>query len=128
MGYITLFGTSHNFLLRRRFSRAWERERDREIEMAETARRQGGGRPLPPPPRGVNQQPPRPKTEPVDREKVCYIRFTSSYPWRILKLFSRVWSLFKLIELTDSTISNCRHVPCFFVCSPRYVFSPSLFL
>ena len=57
--------------------------------MAETARRQGGGRPLPPPPRGVNQQPPRPKTEPVDREKVC-IRFTSSYQWRILKLFSRV--------------------------------------
>ncbi|XP_013748136.1 histone deacetylase complex subunit SAP18-like isoform X1 [Brassica napus] len=40
--------------------------------MAETARRQGGGRPLPPPPaRGVNQQPPRPKTEPVDREKTC---------------------------------------------------------
>ncbi|EOA28066.1 hypothetical protein CARUB_v10024248mg [Capsella rubella] len=38
--------------------------------MAETARRQGGGRPLPPPPRGVNQ-PPRPKPEPVDREKTC---------------------------------------------------------
>ncbi|KAF8052013.1 hypothetical protein N665_1631s0012 [Sinapis alba] len=39
--------------------------------MAETARRQGGGRPLPPPPpRGVNQ-PPRLKAEPVDREKTC---------------------------------------------------------
>lgn len=41
--------------------------------MAEAARRQGGGRPLPPPPRGVHQ-PPRLKAEPVDREKVC-IRF-----------------------------------------------------
>ncbi|CAH8266072.1 unnamed protein product [Arabidopsis lyrata] len=38
--------------------------------MAEAARRQGGGRPLPPPPRGANQ-PNRPKPEPVDREKTC---------------------------------------------------------
>ncbi|XP_010523707.1 PREDICTED: histone deacetylase complex subunit SAP18 [Tarenaya hassleriana] len=39
--------------------------------MAEAARRQGGGKPLPPPPpRGVNQ-PPRPRIDPVDREKTC---------------------------------------------------------
>ncbi|CAN8318693.1 unnamed protein product [Cochlearia groenlandica] len=38
--------------------------------MAEAARRHGGGRPLPPPPRS-NNQPLRPKTETVDREKTC---------------------------------------------------------
>jgi len=55
--------------------------------MAEAARRQGGGRPLPPPPRGVNQQPPRPKPEPVDREKVCvrfhYSRIVESSSFRV---------------------------------------------
>lgn len=50
--------------------------------MAEAAtRRQGGWRQqLPPPPRGVNQSS-LPKTEPVDREKVCdsiHIRILSA--------------------------------------------------
>ncbi|KAL0720639.1 hypothetical protein Bca4012_035238 [Brassica carinata] len=72
--------------------------------MAETARRQGGGRPLPPPPRGVNQ-PPRPKSEPVDREKTGGHHTKDDYAVRGKEPKDEVqiytWKDANLRELTD---------------------------